>query len=203
MTPAFRDPLLWLRRFRHRCGYGVHSPFAFSLLENVVYESLPYYAFAQLDARLAWWQRFRVRRYLHLLFRLSNYQHPDRMILCGADALERASLTAACPGAKVIEGGCGQVVSMPGERAESTGESGKKRMECLGESGRKQLIFLAEPDENVLAGLGPDTLLLLANVHRYRDWWDGLPKVIGFDLYDLGIAFFDPRYNRQDYIVSF
>lgn len=192
MTPAFRDPLLWLRRFRKRRGYGVHSPFAFSLLEDVVYESLPYYAFKELDAGLEWRQRFRVRRYLHLLFRLTNYQHPSQIILSKTDLLEKAYLTAACPGARVVENGDIRDMAIQGARAENPDKSGEKR-----------LIFLGEPDENVLSKLSPDTLLLLANVHRYKDWWDSLPKVVGFDLYDLGIAFFDPKYNKQDYIVNF
>lgn len=200
MTPAFRDPLLWLRRFRKRCGYGVHSPFAFSLLQDVVYESLPYYAFSEQDARLEWRQRFRVRRYLHLLFRLTNYQHPSQIFLSGADPLERVFLTAACPGANVIEDGeIQEQATRQGAKTENIGES----VENAGESAEKRLIFLGKPDENVLSLLRPGTLLLLANVHKYKDWWDGLPKVVGFDLYDLGIAFFDPRYNKQDYIVSF
>ena len=34
-----------LSRFRYRCGYGVHSPFAFSLITDVIYEKMPYYAY--------------------------------------------------------------------------------------------------------------------------------------------------------------
>ena len=44
------NPLVWLMRFRHRCGYGVHSPFAFNFLTGVVYERTPYYAYARLDS---------------------------------------------------------------------------------------------------------------------------------------------------------
>lgn len=45
-----KRPFIWLARFRHRCGYGVHSPFAFDLITNVIYERTPYYAYSSLEA---------------------------------------------------------------------------------------------------------------------------------------------------------
>ena len=38
----------WCKRFRHRCGYGVHSPSDFFLITSVIYEKLPYYAYEEL-----------------------------------------------------------------------------------------------------------------------------------------------------------
>ena len=32
---------VWLKRFRHRKGYGVHSPFAFDFITRVIYGKLP------------------------------------------------------------------------------------------------------------------------------------------------------------------
>lgn len=43
-------PLRWLLRFRHRRGYGIHSPFAFSFVTGVVYEQGTYYAYPELKA---------------------------------------------------------------------------------------------------------------------------------------------------------
>lgn len=42
---ALKRPFIWLYRFRHRCGYGVHSPFAFNLITHVIYETTPYYKY--------------------------------------------------------------------------------------------------------------------------------------------------------------
>lgn len=47
---CLKRPFIWLSRFRHRCGYGVHSPFAFGLITDVVYERRPYYAYANLKS---------------------------------------------------------------------------------------------------------------------------------------------------------
>ena len=44
-----KRPFIWLARFRHRCGYGVHSPFAFHLITGVIYEKTPYYKYAVLQ----------------------------------------------------------------------------------------------------------------------------------------------------------
>ena len=45
---CIKRPFIWLSRFRYRCGYGVHSPFAFSLITDVIYEKMPYYAYSSL-----------------------------------------------------------------------------------------------------------------------------------------------------------
>ena len=50
ITLALKRPFIWLRRFRHRCGYGVHSPFAFNLITQVIYENTPYYKYKDLAA---------------------------------------------------------------------------------------------------------------------------------------------------------
>ncbi len=36
---------IWIKRFRKRKGYGVHSPFAFQLITQVINQKTPYYAF--------------------------------------------------------------------------------------------------------------------------------------------------------------
>lgn len=204
MTPLFRDPLLWLRRVRKRRGYGVHSPFAFLFLSDVVYETLPFYAFTELDKQLKWQQRFRLRRYLHLLFRLVNYLQPEVLVFGGGSALERDYLCAACPNAKVKEYGIGgaETTNDPGESVKIPMNTGKIVV-TSDEYGKKSLVFLSEPNDEALSWITSGGMLVLANVHRYKDWWASVPKVVSFDLYDVGIAFFDKKYNKQDYIVNF
>ena len=72
------NPYIWLRRIRHRKGYGVHSPFAYDFIRQVLEEHDAYYAYSVIDSRLKWWQRFRYRRHQHLLFRLHNFWTADK-----------------------------------------------------------------------------------------------------------------------------
>ncbi|MBQ7181472.1 MAG: hypothetical protein IJR87_09290 [Bacteroidaceae bacterium] len=167
---------VWLARFRHRRGYGVHSPFAFRFLQDVVYEKFPYYAYRELDSHLAWSQRLRQRRGLRLLFRLSNYAQPHCLLLPHGSALEGLYLQEGCRSACL--------------RQQATG---KKRTLC----------YLRRPDENVLGVLDEDSVLVLDDLHLHRQWFRDLKAVVKFDLYDLGIAFFDPKYNETYYIVNF
>jgi len=74
----------WCRRFRYRCGYGVHSPSDFFLITSVVYEDLPYYAYDRLKSssglKTLPHYREKVNR---LLFRLVNYFRPASLIEVG------------------------------------------------------------------------------------------------------------------------
>ena len=90
ITLALKRPFIWLRRFRHRCGYGVHSPFAFNLITQVIYENTPYYKYKDLAAeqkKLApqkdgrW--KYESKKVKRLLFRLVNYIQPDTIVDAG------------------------------------------------------------------------------------------------------------------------
>ena len=83
----------WLCRWRHRRGYGVHSPYAFHFITDVVYESSAYYAYAPLHRRLtaANWYAMRYdtlcglsEKDIRLLFRLVNFCQPSCFLFHGA-----------------------------------------------------------------------------------------------------------------------
>ena len=74
----------WCRRFRYRCGYGVHSPSDFFLITSVIYEAMPYYAYEKLKqlpfSKELPHYREKVNR---LLFRLVNFYHPSTLLEVG------------------------------------------------------------------------------------------------------------------------
>ena len=95
-----------LKRFRHRRGYGVHSPFAFNFLTYVVYERGEYYAYRDLAARHPV-PFFRCGGHLakcrKFLFRLANYVHPAVIRLVGGVGTAEADyLSAGCRSAAVV-----------------------------------------------------------------------------------------------------
>lgn len=66
-------------RFRHKRGYGVHSPFVFDLITNVIKEKAIYYDFERIEAMGN--IREKERKLYRLLFRLAEY-FSYRNVLC-------------------------------------------------------------------------------------------------------------------------
>lgn len=170
------NPLVWLARFRHRKGYGVHSPFAFRFITDVIYERHPFYAYKELDRALPFPKRFRQRKGLHLMLRLANHLQPSTILLPKDAWWEKRYLQSGCKSA---------------------------RIQCGRQVGEVNMCFLKEPADEVLQHLGEHSVLLLDNLHRHREWFKSIPSVVSFDLYDFGIAFFDKQYNKQYYKVNF
>ena len=170
------NPLIWLRRIRHRCGYGVHSPFAFKFITEVLYMNLPYYAYDELDKDLTMGEMFRIRKILHMLLRLSNWRQPD-VIVC-LSALPHVS--------RYLQTGCK-----------------KANIHDFIPEGQIDLCWLNKPDDNIIAHLNEHSVLMLDHLNKHKEWFASLPSVVSFDLYDVGIAFFNPKYNKQHYIVNF
>ena len=170
------NPLIWLRRFRHRCGYGVHSPFAFKFITEVLYMNLPYYAYDQLDKDLPMRDMFRVRKILHMLLRISNWRQPDVIVCLSAPPYVSSYLQAGCKKADIHN-------HIP--------------------EGQIDMCWLNDPDDDIITHLNEQSVLILDNLDKHKEWFSRLPAVVTFDLYDVGIAFFNTKYNKQHYIVNF
>ena len=170
------NPLVWLARFRHRCGYGIHSPFAFRFITDVIYERHPYYAYRELDKSLPLSLRLRRRKGLHLLLRIANHLQPKTIVVPFDAHWEKRYLQSGCRGAVI---------------------------QSEWPEGKVGLCLLSEPLDEALSHIAEHSVLLLDNLHHHREWFQGLPSVVSFDLYDLGIAFFDKQYNKQYYKVNF
>ena len=172
----FTNPFVWMLRFRHRRGYGVHSPFAYEFLTNVVYEKGEFYQYSTLDRELALKQRFRIRQCLHLMFRLSNHLQP------GTAFVDEPTGQAA----RYVMAGCH-----------------KCRLTDKPDDDELDLCLLASPNDQAACRIREGGVLVVDNLRQHHAWFASLPAVLTFDLWDMGIAFFDSRYNKQHYIVNF
>lgn len=186
----FLNPLVWLWRVRHRCGYGVHSPFAFDFLTQVVYNRSQYYAYQELDLlhpTLVSLLGLRPRKLARLLFRLCNFQHPKNAVFIGENAVEYAYLKAAVPTAKWIDG--------------------------IDGGSSVDFVYLDACDanlpspENILSAMYEASMLVVGKLQENKDFWNSLQTdnrvTLTFDLYDVGIAFVRRHLFKQDYIVNF
>lgn len=174
-----QSPLVWLARVRHRRGYGVHSPFAFDFITNVVYNRERYYAYEQIDKGLRWWQKARVRSVRRLLFRLANFHQPRTIgIMCCDKALLEAC-RCAVRGVEVLD---------------------------LHKADAVDMIVADRADELLLRCVRDGTMMVLLNLRQNREFWKRVKADEGitltFDMYDIGVALAKRVLNKQDYVVN-
>lgn len=202
-----KRPFIWLRRFRHRRGYGVHSPFAFNFITNVIYERTPYYKYDELlvsqkeQARqkdCGWdYETGKVKR---LLFRVVNYCQPVTIVDAGCLSASSLYLKAAKEGADY---------TAAADLSELFLEAGVP-VDFLYVHDYRRPEFVEEVF-NLCASRSTQRSVFVVEGIRYTPsmmaLWKRLVRHeragITFDLYDLGIVFFDKTKNKQDYIVNF
>ena len=204
---ALKRPFIWLRRFRKRCGYGVHSPFAFDLITQVIYQKTPYYKYKDLAAeqeKLAlekgkpW--NYESKKIKQLLFRLVNYAQPATIVDAGTLAASTLYLKAG--------------------KEEADYTSASHLNELFLESGvpvdflylhdYRDPQFMEDVFRICVARTTHKSVFVIEGI-RYTSKMHALWKRmkqdehtgITFDLYDLGIIFFDKTKIKQDYIVNF
>lgn len=207
MSVVWKRPFVWLSRFRKRCGYGVHSPFAFDLITQVVYERLPYYAYKTLAAEQKSLARMKGRRWAResqkvnrLLFRLVNRMQP--VTLVDAGTLSASSL--------YLQAGKTGVDYLPvTELSELFLEEGVP-VDFLYLHDFRRADFV-EQVFSVCASRTTERSLFVVEGICYnaamKNLWQRMqadPRVgITFDLYDLGLLFFDTTKIKQHYVVNF
>lgn len=207
LLPYYVHPFVWLRRIGHRRGYGVHSPFAYNFITRVVYEKTPYYKYTDLRAEeknrageeCADWlyEPLKVKR---LLFRLVNYAHPRTIIDAGRLSASSLYLKAGC--LKACYSGTCELNDLFLDK--------DVPVDFLYIHNYQDPAFslvayelcaphACETSMFVLEGIGytPYMRMLWQNIQQ--DERVG----VTFDLYDLGIVFFNKKMNKQNYIVCF
>ncbi len=213
------------RRLFCRRGYGVHSPFVFDLITNVLEESRGYYAYARLHAAhaLAPPHDRLSQRECQWLFRLANRFHPQRIITVGtASGLIPLSLTA------YVSGGLHAIAL---EERPAAAESARTLLhgrasspievrlgayetelpKALSEYVHPDCLVLAPPSDRLLSlfahcadRLSSATLLLIRGIHASpaaRQAWRTIcshpTATVCIDAYTWGITFFRPGLPRQ------
>ncbi|WP_294479755.1 hypothetical protein [uncultured Bacteroides sp.] len=202
---CFKRPFIWLSRFRYRCGYGVHSPFAFSLITDVVYERMPYYAYRSLQKEQKKMSRERgwtkgSQRVNRFLFRLVNRMQPATIVEVGRPSATSLYLQSAKPSAEY------QFASDLSEL-------------FLDADVPVDFLYLNDfrnPDlleETFKICARRTTLKTVFVIHgicytkAMKALWKRLQEDervgITFDLYDVGLLFFDKTKIKQHYTVNF
>lgn len=197
----------WCRRFRHRCGYGVHSPSDFFLITSVIYEKLPYYAYDSLKAspasRALPYYREKVNR---LLFRLVNYFRPEVLVEVGTGNGDAFRYMQA---ARISM----EAVSLGGTDWNEVHCQLKKellRMKRVDFLHIAHTPYYKEVFEMAFPYLNERSIVVIGDIYASKereDWWKRFTvdeRVrLTFDLYDIGLMFFDTKRYKQNFIVNF
>lgn len=203
----------WLRLFRHRCGYGVHSPFAFQLITDVIYNGEAYYAYdalrQPLEPSLVRCDEYDpesglIAKDLRLLFRLVNSQQPTTIVLSGASPAVTAYLHAARRAAHIMH--------LPS--ASHRDEAASPQTAPPAVSPVFAYVDACRPAEadalQQLCAASTDAMVVVRGIHRdaaAQHSWQQLQQhpavTLTFDLGRFGVAIRRDKMNRQHYVVNY
>ena len=215
----------WCRRFRNRCGYGVHSPYDFYLITFVIYEKLPFYAFSPLHhlRRLVYYLHGHREKVDNLLFRMVNHLRPHLIFEFGTGSGMSTRYMSEV-GSEIEINTFADNKEMQVERIFSS----KPNIHYLVESPDlanniireisqvPDIVHIAHTDnyknafEQMLAYVDDNTCFIISCPYLDKaktEWWKEVVKDnrtgVTFDLYDIGIIFFDKKRVKENRVVNF
>lgn len=187
-----------IRKIKHRKGFGVHSPFAFSIITEVIEEKLPYYAYSSMQRRYD--KKSLVPfKVVCLLFRLANRFRCRNIAILGDEQYARMPLTEVDSHNSVSV--FSDVTSLP-----------------MSADVKYDMIVVNQnpfPDESqllewLLSHATPEAIFFAKGIqpkHALETFWDAFSELdevpITMDLFDYGLAIMKPNFFKQHYIVSF
>lgn len=226
MPKIYRVSKAGLRLFykiRHHRGHGIHSPFVFRLITRVVEERSPYHRYIDIQeaVRRNSLIRNKITKYDLLSFRLVNYFNPINILEIGSGVgVNTLCLTA--PSCKIK---CTCVETSPDKyrKAQSLYYDWKRNItlynEFMGIDEKQDCIFINLNSYktdlnwivcNLLPLVGEDSFVIVKGVRTKKlneMLWKELKELdsvtASLDLYHEGILFFNPKFYKRNYKISF
>lgn len=187
--------LHWLRRIKYCRGFGVQSPSAYRFIRYVINEHYPYYAYDELRKELPRLDSL-TRKRMELYFRVANFRQASLWL----DFCERNDVIATYVGR-----GCHATqVRCITDLQQTTADARIEVLRICPTAGSEAVL------EAALQQTDDRTLFIIEDI-GYNDTakrlWQKLIESdltsVSYDLYYLGIAFFDSKRYKNNYIVNF
>ena len=187
--------LHWLRRIKYCRGFGVQSPSAYRFIRYVINEHYPYYAYDELRKELTRLDSL-TRKRMELYFRVANFRQASLWL----DFCERNDVIATYVGR-----GCHATqVRRITDLRQITADDRIEVLRICPSAGCEALL------EAALQKTDDHTLFIIEDI-GYNDtakrMWQKLLESditsVSYDLYYLGIAFFDRKRYKANYVVNF
>lgn len=202
---TFKRLLVWLARIGNCRGFGIQSPWAYSFVRYVVNEHWPYYAFKRLQT--AFPKSSAVERKTgQFIFRLANFVQPCRTVSAFCDAETDALLAA------YAVAGCRRMEYASCRDAAILNAAIEKR------AADKPLILIVDAQaadcsaqaKAIPARMQDGDFLVMLNpkaTPAARKVWQTICETqqhgLTFDLYYLGVAYFDTKRYREHFKINF
>lgn len=187
--------LHWLRRIKYCRGFGVQSPSAYRFIRYVINEHYPYYAYDELRKELPRLDSL-TRKRMELYFRVANFRQASLWL----DFCERNDVIATYVGR-----GCHATqVRRITDLRQITADDRIEVLRICPSAGCEALL------EAALQKADDRTLFIIEDIgynDTARRMWQTLLESditsVSYDLYYLGIAFFDRKRYKANYVVNF
>lgn len=187
--------LHWLRRIKYCRGFGVQSPSAYRFIRYVINEHYPYYAYDELRKELPRLDSL-TRKRMELYFRVANFRQASLWL----DFCERNDVIATYVGR-----GCHATqVRRITDLRQITADDRIEVLRICPSAGCEALL------EAALQKTDDHTLFIIEDIgynDTARRMWQKLLESdltsVSYDLYYLGIAFFDRKRYKANYVVNF
>lgn len=236
----YKRAFIWLCRFRYRKGYGVHSPFAFRLITDIIYAKDSYYDFDPLKewteeqrkiSNAVWRKNLEPFCIYELLYKLVDEVKATTILEVGVfngvasvylsmcrksakhivlsnetEMSNQVQATIASSQCKNIDFRVGDLLSLTKDALSELQTVDFLLLRASNYSlDDAQVVF-----EYCLESSGANSLFVIQDIHTSeatKNWWksivDDRRVGITFDLYDMGLVFFDKTKIKQHYIVNF
>jgi len=193
---------VWCCRVRHRRGYGVHSPYAYNLIKQVFFETETFYAYEELQHTVGRGRSFWQAKTDRLMLRLANEVQPQRIWVCGQQLDAPACYASA---------GCRRAKRIDWSEQTAVWPDNLQLQQPLVDFWMWEAKTLdLNRFEKMAAKVAEPSVAVVFDIHRSRSalrLWKNIERhplsVVTFDLYDVGVVFFNRQYNKQSYKVCF
>lgn len=180
-------------------GFGVQSPFAYSFITEVVNQTGLYYNYSELDKLYGVDGHIR-SRLARLYFRLANYSQPSVVA-------EYCTATSSLDKAFLLAHGGIDLRWLDSSVADTCNMDSIDRVDLF------RIVLdscYRDTFERALQKITSNSIIILEGIHNNNDtkaFWHEVVQnknaVITFDLYYVGIVFFNISYYKQHYVVNF
>lgn len=213
-----------LYKIRHHKGHGIHSPFVFNFITKVIEEKTPYYAYNDISDYLNACniQVDEDNKVNKLSFKTANYFNAKKILELGAgEGLNTLYITAAS-----LAPHCVSVETNPQklEKAQKLYDKWNRDIYLTSEEYPEldftpDCIFLNLRNYNVdeerlipylLSCVNEDSFIFIDGIRTNRKQqmlWKQLVRceevVLSLDLFHIGILFFDKKFYKRNYKLSF